>query len=69
MIQSLYASWSLPFLGHAVSILLNLAEKEKSRALKIKAMECLIEISQVDGKCKSRKIHELEKNSRHQSYT
>ncbi|XP_052082424.1 TELO2-interacting protein 1 homolog [Mytilus californianus] len=50
MIQSLYAPWSLPFLGHAVSILLNLAEKEKSRALKIKAMECLIEISQVDGK-------------------
>lgn len=50
MIQSLYAPRSLPFLGHAVSILLNLAEKEKSRALKNKAMECLIEISQVDGK-------------------
>ena len=51
IIQKLFSLQSLPVLGLAVSILLDLADTEKCRSLKVSAIKCLTELSQVDGKC------------------
>jgi hypothetical protein len=51
VIQRLFSIQSLPVLGLAVSILLDLADTEKCRSLKVSAIKCLTELSQVDGKC------------------
>nr|XP_022346187.1 TELO2-interacting protein 1 homolog [Crassostrea virginica] len=50
IIQKLFSLQSLPVLGLAVSILLDLADTEKCRSLKVSAIKCLTELSQVDGK-------------------
>ncbi|XP_056022184.1 TELO2-interacting protein 1 homolog [Ostrea edulis] len=50
VIQRLFSIQSLPVLGLAVSILLDLADTEKCRSLKVSAIKCLTELSQVDGK-------------------
>ncbi|XP_062590440.1 TELO2-interacting protein 1 homolog [Saccostrea cucullata] len=50
IIQKLFSIQSLPVLGLAVSILLDLADTEKCRSLKVSAIKCLTELSQVDGK-------------------
>ena len=52
VLQHLYSVIFLPLLGHAVSLLLNIAEGEKARNVKILAMECLLDLSQADSKCK-----------------
>lgn len=50
IIQKLFSLQSLPVLGVAVSILLDIADTEKCRSLKVLAIKCLTELSQVDGK-------------------
>ncbi|KAJ8320216.1 hypothetical protein KUTeg_001803 [Tegillarca granosa] len=47
IIRNLYSVPSLPVLGHSMSVILNLAENEWSRSLKIAAMNCLLELGQV----------------------
>ena len=42
----------LPMLGHAVSLLLSISEAERARNLRILALECLLDLSQSDTKCK-----------------
>lgn len=54
IIQKLFSLQSLPVLGVAVSILLDLADTERCRSLKVLAIKCLTELSQVDGKCEYR---------------
>ena len=43
----------LPMLGHAVALLLSISEMERARNLRILALECLLDLSQSDTKCKS----------------
>ncbi|KAL4220850.1 TEL2-interacting protein 1 [Mactra antiquata] len=50
VIQHLYTILCLPLLGHSVSLLLNIAEVERARNLRILAMECLLDYSQADSK-------------------
>ncbi|XP_041375233.1 TELO2-interacting protein 1 homolog [Gigantopelta aegis] len=50
--NKLYSAASLPPMGHAVTVLLWLAEHEQARELKIVAMECLLQLSQADNKYK-----------------
>ncbi|KAK3104535.1 hypothetical protein FSP39_004461 [Pinctada imbricata] len=49
ILQKLFSLQSLPMLGHAISIMLNLAENERARHLKIAAMNGIVGLSQVDG--------------------
>ncbi|XP_069120826.1 TELO2-interacting protein 1 homolog [Argopecten irradians] len=48
IIENLFAVGSLPVLGHAVSMLLNLADQERLRPLKMAALRFLIELCQED---------------------
>ncbi|OWF46694.1 TELO2-interacting protein 1 homolog [Mizuhopecten yessoensis] len=50
IIENLFAVGSLPVLGHAVSMLLNIADQERSRPLKIAALGFLMELCQEDRK-------------------
>ncbi|XP_052284808.1 TELO2-interacting protein 1 homolog [Dreissena polymorpha] len=50
VVQQLYGVMCLPLLGHSVSLLLNIAEMERARNLRILAMECLLDFSQADSK-------------------
>ncbi|XP_052760793.1 TELO2-interacting protein 1 homolog [Mya arenaria] len=50
VVQQLYTLLCLPLLGHSVSLLLNIAEIERARNLRILAMECLLDFSQADTK-------------------
>ncbi|XP_060595560.1 TELO2-interacting protein 1 homolog [Ruditapes philippinarum] len=50
VVQHLYTILCLPLLGHSVSLLLNIAEVERARNLRILAMECLLDFSQADSK-------------------
>ncbi|XP_033763360.1 TELO2-interacting protein 1 homolog [Pecten maximus] len=57
IIENLFAVGCLPVLGHAVSMLLNIADQERSRPLKIAAVGFLIELCQDDRKyCTSMKV-------------
>ncbi|XP_060078386.1 TELO2-interacting protein 1 homolog [Ylistrum balloti] len=57
IIENLFAVGSLPVLGHAVSMLLNVADQERSRPLKIAALGFLIELCQEDRKyCTSMRV-------------
>ena len=52
VLQHLYTIMCLPMLGHAVSLLLSISEVERARNLRILALECLLDLSQSDTKCK-----------------
>ncbi|KAL3861032.1 hypothetical protein ACJMK2_007123 [Sinanodonta woodiana] len=53
LLRNLYIVACLPILGHAVSLLLNIAELEKARNLRILALECLLDISLADSQYSS----------------
>ena len=46
VLQTVYSTSFLPALGHAVSALLHLVEKERLRELRIESMHCLCNLAQ-----------------------